>query len=274
MISKTNSYVCIIIGLQDKGSMVLKLKKEVKETLENLLANHFDAKFTKSIDTAKEFILKAVSKKTVVGIGDSATIRQIGILEELEKRGRKVLNPFSRKLTTDASLTWVRDDISRKIFSCDMLVVGSNAVTVDGKLVNIDAVGNRVASMIFGPRRVFVVVGRNKIVKDVEEALYRIKNVIAPFHARVKEFATPCAKTGRCADCNVSKRICSVTTIMEKKPWRTDMTVILIDEDLGLGWDETWPKERIDQIKSNYERVTWVFASATTPQTFRGNKLN
>jgi len=237
----------------------------VEETLKNLLANKFDAKFAETVEAAKDMVLNAVSKDAVVGIGDSATIRQLGILEELEARGNRVLNPFSRELTTDPSLTKVRDDISRRIFSCDVFVVGTNAVTVDGKLVNIDAVGNRVAAMIFGPMKVFVVVGRNKIVKDDEEAVYRIKNVIAPFHARVKEFATPCAKTGKCVDCDSAKRICSVTTIMEKKPWRTDMTVIIVDEDLGLGWDEAWPMERINRIKSNYERVTWVFASAKTP---------
>ena len=79
--------------------------------------------------------------------------------------------------------TLVRDNISRQIFSCDIHVAGTNAVTIDGKLVNIDAVGNRVGSMFFGPKRVFIVVGKNKIVKNIDEALYRIKNLIAPFHA-------------------------------------------------------------------------------------------
>jgi len=158
----------------------------------------------------------------------------------------------------------VRDNISRRIFSCDVLVTGTNAVTRDGKLVNIDAVGNRVASMTFGPRRVFVIAGKNKIVKNVDEALYRIKNLIAPFHARTKEFATPCAQTGKCSDCNAARRICNITSILEKRPWRTDMTIVLVDEDLGLSWDEAWSSERIDKIKSGYESVTWVFASAKT----------
>jgi hypothetical protein len=253
----------ILEGGKDKQlKLVLTLDKELIETLKNLSANNFDANFAANVDACRELVLKAVPFDAVVGIGDSATIRQIGILEELEKRGIIVLNPFSRELTTDPSKTVARDGISRDIFSCDILVVGTNAVTVDGKLVNIDAVGNRVASMIFGPRKVFIVMGRNKIVKNVEEALHRIKNVIAPFHAKVKEFPTPCAKTGRCVDCNSPKRICGVTTIMEKKPWRTEIAVILVEEDLGLAWDEAWPKERIDRIKSNYEKVTWVFASA------------
>lgn len=234
----------------------------MEDTLKNLLANNFDAKLAENNNTVKKIVLSSISKNAIVGVGDSATIRQIGIVEELEKRGIRVLNPFSRELTIDAAKTMVRDDISRQIFLCDVLVSGTNAVTVDGKLVNIDAVGNRVASMIFGPRKVIVVAGRNKIVKDVDEALYSIKNLIAPFHARTKGFATPCAQTGKCSDCSAPKRICSVISIIEKRPWRTEISVILVNEDLGLGWDETWPEDRILKTKSNYEKVTWVFASA------------
>jgi len=236
----------------------------MEETLKNLLANNFEAKFAENRDAVKQIVLSSISKDVIVGVGDSATVRQLEIVEELEKKGIKVLNPFSRELTTDPAKTMVRDNISRRIFSCDVLVCGTNAVTRDGKLVNIDAVGNRVASMIFGPRRVFIIAGKNKIVKDVDEALYRIKNLIAPFHARTKGFATPCAQTGKCSDCSAPKRICSVTSIVERRPWRTEISVILVDEDLGLSWDETWPEDRINRIKSNYEKVTWVFASAKT----------
>jgi hypothetical protein len=240
------------------------LNAQIEETLKNLLANNFEAKFAENRDAVKQIVVGSISKNAIVGIGDSATIRQIGIVDYLEKRGIVVLNPFSREMTTDPAKTMARDDISRRIFSCDFLVGGTNAVTIDGKLVNIDAVGNRVASMIFGPRKVFIIAGKNKIVKDVDEALYRIKNIIAPYHARTKGFATPCAQSGKCSDCNALRRICSVTSIIEKKPWRTEVSVILVDEDLGLSWDETWPEDRIRKIKSNYEKVTWVFASAKT----------
>jgi hypothetical protein len=242
-----------------------ELNDHVEEALSSLLANNFDARFAENVTAVKKIILGSISKEAIVGVGDSATVRQIGIIEELEKKGITVLNPFSRELTTDPAKTLSRDNVSRQIFSCDVLVVGTNTVTTDGKLVNIDAVGNRVASMVFGPRKVFVVAGRNKIVKDVNEALFRIKNVIAPYHARTKGFATPCAQTGRCSNCSAPKRVCSVTTIIEKKPWRTDISVILVNGDLGLSWDETWPQERIGRIKSNYEHATWVLASAKTP---------
>lgn len=236
----------------------------MEETLKNLVANNFEAKLADNSNTVKKIVLNSISKNAIVGVGDSSTVRQIGIVEELEKRGIRVLNPFSREFTIDPAKTIVRDDISRQIFSCDVLVSGTNAVTMDGKLVNIDAVGNRVASMIFGPKKVFITIGRNKIVKDVEDALYRIKNIIAPFHAKTKRFATPCAQTGKCSDCCAPKRICSVISIIEKRPWRTEVSVILVNEDLGLSWDETWPEDRILKIKSNYEKVTWVFESAKT----------
>lgn len=234
----------------------------LEEILKSLRANNFDAKLAENRSAVKTIILNAVSTDMVVGITDSATVRQIEIEEDLKRLGTIVLNPFTKELTTDLSKTMLRDSISRQVFSCDVLLTGTNAITMDGKLVNTDAVGNRVASMIFGPRKVIIIAGKNKIVKNVDEALKRIKNVIAPFHAKTKQFATPCAKTGKCSDCNAHKRICNVTSIVEKKPWRTDMTVILVNDDLGLGWDETWSRQRIERIKGAYERETWVFASA------------
>lgn len=242
----------------------VELAAQMEETARNLVANNFGVKIAEDRDAVKKIVLGSISKDAIVGIGDSATVRQIGIIEELERKGIKVLNPFLKELTTDPTKTMVRDDISRRIFSCNVFVSGTNAVTKDGKLVNIDAVGNRVASMVFGPRKVLIVAGKNKIVKDVDEALYRIKNLIAPFHARTKGFATPCVHTGKCSNCSAPKRICSVISIIEKRPWRTQISIILVNEDLGLSWDETWPEDRIHRIKSNYERVTWVFRSTET----------
>ena len=240
------------------------LDAQIEETLKNLLANNFEVQFAEDKDAVKHIVLGSISRDVIVGVGDSATVRQLAIVEEFDKKAVRVLNPFSSELTRDPAKAAVRDDISRQIFSCDVLVSGTNAVTSDGKLVNIDAVGNRVASMIFGPKKVFIIAGKNKIVKDIDEAFYRIKNIIAPFHAKTKGFATPCAKTGKCGSCNAPKRICNVISIIEKRPWRTQISVILVNEDLGLSWDATWPEDRIRRIKSNYEKVTWVFASAKT----------
>jgi len=185
------------------------------------------------------------------------TLRQIGILDNLKSRGTVTLNPFAKEVIRNKSKSITRRELTRRISTTDVFIASTNAVTLDGKLVNIDSVGNRVAAMIFGPKNVIIVVGKNKIVKDVEEALYRIKNVIAPYHAKTKKIPTPCAITGKCINCSVVRRICNVITILEKKPRGNDTTVILVNEDLGLSWDESWDPKRINKIKSRYQQVTW-----------------
>ena len=145
---------------------------QIERALKNLRANNFVVQFAKSSEVAEEIILNMISKDAVVGVGDSATLRQIGIFKELERRGTRILNPFSRKLTTDPSKREVRHEMSKRVLRCDVLITGTNAITANGKLVNIDAVGNRVAAMIFGPKKVIIVVGRNKIVKNQRGILW------------------------------------------------------------------------------------------------------
>jgi hypothetical protein len=229
----------------------------LKATIKALEANNFEAKLAENRGEALKLILDLIPRDAVVGIGDSATIRQISILEELLKKENSIINPFIDEYMIDKPQ--LRGDVQRKALMSDVFITGSNAITFDGKIVSVDMVGNRVAGMIFGPKRVITIVGRNKIVKNVDEALLRIKNIIAPYHAFRKKFKTPCATTGMCSDCNSPQRICNVTVILDKKPRRIDSTVVIINEDLGLSWDETWPRERIERIKTNYDKVTWIF---------------
>jgi hypothetical protein len=104
----------------------------------------------------------------------------------------------------------------------------------DGEPVNIDWAGNRVNSTIFGPGRVIFVAGYNKIVEDVQEAIKRIKNVVAPLNARRLNIDVPYAKLGQCVDCNSPNRICRVVVIHERKPSLTDILIILVGEELGF----------------------------------------
>lgn len=231
------------------------MDEKIKRTLYSLKANRFNALFADNSETAKKIILSMVQDDDVVGIGDSATLRQIGIIPELEDRKIVTKNPFDRELIRDKSKSTIRRKMQREISTCDVFLVSSNAVTLDGKIVNIDMVGNRVAPMIFGPKKVVAIVSRNKIVGDVKEALYRIKQVIAPYHAKKMGSNTPCSINGICSDCFSDQRICNVTTVLDKKPAFTDFTIIMIDEDLGLGWNENWSQERINGIKTNYYKV-------------------
>ena len=137
-----------------------------------------------------------------------------------------------------------RRRMQREAFLSDIFLTGTNAVTLDGKLVNIDGLGNRVAAMIFGPQKVIVVAGVNKIVKDENQALERIRQFAAPINARRHytqhnrpEFSDlPCVRTGKCVDCNHKWRICHFTVIIEGAWFQEEArtNVVLVGEELGI----------------------------------------
>ena len=143
-------------------------------------------------------------------------------------------------------------------------MTGTNALTQDGRLVNVDAVGNRVAGMFWGHPLSIIIVGRNKICRDLDEAFHRIRHVIAPNHFKIRaslggrKRETPCVVTGECHDCRAKDRGCNIFTVIESKPSQTNLNVILVNQDLGLGWDPSWPKERIAAIAEGYKKLVSV----------------
>ncbi|MCJ7771480.1 lactate utilization protein [Candidatus Bathyarchaeota archaeon] len=236
---------------------MVEINETVRMTLAALERNNFEAKSVENREEATKLILSLIPQDAVIGIGDSVTIKQISVLDELSKRGNRVINPFTDEFTIDKPQ--LRAQTQREALMTDVFITSANAITLNGKIVNVDMVGNRVAGTIFGPKRTIIVVGRNKIVNSVEEALYRIKNIIAPYHAQRKRFKTPCATTGVCSDCSSPQRICNITVILDKKPRRIESTVVVVNEDLGLSWNETWPRERVNEIKTNYHEYTGLF---------------
>ena len=122
----------------------------------------------------------------------------------------------------------------RRSLLVDFFITGTNAVTEDGQLVNLDMLGNRVAALTFGPRHVVVLLGRNKIVPSLEEAMFRVKNIAAPANAMRLDKKTPCVKTSYCEECKSPERICNTWTITEKSFPKGRVRVVLINQDLGL----------------------------------------
>jgi hypothetical protein len=114
-------------------------------------------------------------------------------------------------------------------------------------------------------KQVILLVGANKIVRDLGEALERVQKVISPYHAKYLGLSTPCAATGECSDCNSPQRICNITTIISKKPPLVDFLIVLVGEDLGLGWDPEWPKERIEKIAAAYRTEIEKFRASLPP---------
>jgi len=219
---------------------------DIEIVVKSLKANHFSpVQFVENADTAIEAVVDIIPPDATIRFAGSMSIRQMGLVEQLTRRGIKDIDStVPREFTID----------ERRHLLPDILLCSSNAVTLDGKLVNTDGIGNRVASMIFGPKKVILVIGKNKIVRDIDEAFDRIKNVIAPYHAVNLGRKPPCVTRGRCTDCKSPERICNVTTVIEKKPTFTDIAIVLVGEDLGLGWDPAWPEERKERIASVYRK--------------------
>jgi len=243
-----------------------QINQDIETTLEALRSRGLDARFAENRQVARKMIVDLVQENWIVGCGDSTTIRSLGVLQDLMDMGNRVLNPFVKpKIMRKKPAMLPLSVMKQTAHGCDVFLASSNAVTMDGKLVNIDGGGMRVTGMVFGPLLSIIVVGRNKIVKDVNAALYRIKNVIAPAHAKTigPDWGFPCVPSGKCVEpetlCAPGRmRICNIVVILESKPAvpDTNFVAILVDDDLGLGWDPTWPKERIDKIYAEYKEFT------------------
>lgn len=199
------------------------------KVVEALQKNHFTASYVNTKEEALEKLTAMISKDATVGIAGSATLKEVGIDTLLEERGNTVFNHNKPGLSPEVSL-----DLRRKQLTCDVFLTSTNALTLNGELVNVDGSGNRVAAMIFGPKKVIVVAGINKIATNVEAAMDRIELYAAPINNKRLNRPNPCTVTGECMDCQGPTRICNVTTVMHKKPGTSDIEVIIIGESLGF----------------------------------------
>ena len=202
------------------------MNESVKKTIEALEKHNMKASYFDDSETAVSYLMDKIEDRATVGIGGSMTVYSLGIPQKLIERGNKVY--FHWLESTPEGMDYARD----KAEKADVYLSSTNALTEDGKLVNIDGLGNRVASMIYGPKKVFVLCGVNKITKDLDAALKRIKENTYK-NARRLKLDTPCAHTEKCNDCNSPQRMCSVTTIIERRPYKTEFEVIIIGKELG-----------------------------------------
>ena len=181
-------------------------------------------------DTAQEAKTAAIAiiGNKSVGIGGSATVRDMKLAEALQANGNAV---YWHWLVAKEAKQAARD----KALTADVYMCSTNALTTDGRLVNIDGTGNRAAGLIYGPHEVVVILGKNKIVSGLDEAIERIKRAACPTNARRLGLDTPCAKTDKCYDCRTTARMCNVTFILEAptRPVKA-FHVLIVKEDLGL----------------------------------------
>ncbi|SMD08132.1 lactate utilization protein [Sporomusa malonica] len=199
------------------------------KVVEALQKNNFTASYVNTKQEALDKLAALIPGDAAVGIGGSWTIKEVGIDTLLVERGNTVYNHNIPGLSPEESLA-----LRRKQMTCDIFLTGTNALTLKGELVNVDGAGNRVAAMIFGPKKVIVITGINKIVTDVTAAMERIELFAAPINNKRLNRPNPCTVTGECMDCQGPTRICNVTTVMHKKPAVTDVEILIIGEELGF----------------------------------------
>ena len=203
---------------------------DLKKSLE---ANNFEVHLAADTDDAKKIVLEEILPKIEakrVSWGGSMTFVATGLYHLLrDNPDFDVIDTYDQTLSMEESM-----ERRRQSLMADLYFVGSNAVIETGNLVNLDMLGNRVAALTFGPKQVIVLVGRNKIVPDLEDAMFRIKNYAAPVNAARLDKKTPCVKTSVCDECKSPDRICNTWTITEKSFPKGRVKIVLINQDLGF----------------------------------------
>jgi len=203
-------------------------RKRSKITIDALKTNGYEANYVDNSKEALNKILSFIPKDATIGIGGSVTVREIGLVEALQKQGNIIFADWGESLSREEKIARRRAGLTS-----DVYLTSSNAITMNGQLVNIDGTGNRVAAMIFGPKKTIIVAGANKIVDTLEEAFARIRNIAGPLNGERLNLNTPCALTGKCTDCQTPQRMCKVSVVMERKPNLSDITILLVGENLG-----------------------------------------
>ncbi len=206
---------------------------KLKSLKENLEGNYFEVFLADTAEDAKNIalndILPMLDFKSV-SWGGSMSFVGTGLFHALKDReDLEVLNTFDKKLSFDEMM-----ELRRRSLMVDLFITGTNAVTEAGQLVNLDMIGNRVAAIMWGPEHVLLIIGRNKVCSDLEDAMYRIKNYAAPVNTMNLDKKTPCKTTGICHDCDSPDRICNYWTITEKSFVKKRIKIILVNEDLGF----------------------------------------
>lgn len=205
---------------------VMDLK--VKKTIEGLQKNHMNGYHVKNAEEIINIIDGILNQGDTISCGGSMTLFETGIIKYMRSGKYNFLDRYEPGLTHEDI-----NKIYRDTFSADAFFTSSNAITEDGKLYNVDGRGNRVAAMLFGPKKVFVIVGTNKIVRTIDEAVERNKTMSAPSNAVRLNKNTPCTRTGYCLNCSSEERICNEYTVIANQMDKDRIHVFILDDDFG-----------------------------------------
>jgi len=200
-----------------------------KRVIKNLNRNQFNASYFDNASDAAEYIYTQITPGMKVAFGGSMTVRMMKLREKAKSLGAILIDHGNPELTDEEKLETMRQELTS-----DLFISSSNAITIDGTLVNVDGYGNRVAAMIFGPKKVIIVAGINKIANSEKAAFERIEQLAGPQNMKRLDRETPCTEDGICHNCNSIARGCRAYTIIRRRPAYTPMDVLIIGEDMGM----------------------------------------
>lgn len=201
---------------------------KIEYLIQSLSARNIDGYFFETFDEAKLSVKEMIPIDACIGIGNSVTLKNMKISNELNNRGNIVYDKTLAKSKEESI------KLKRKSLLTDWYITGTNAISLEGHLVNMDHSGNRVAAMLYGPNNVIVIVGINKIAKTLDEAIYRVRNIASPQNARRAGFNPPCVDLNKCTDCRSSERVCNNLVIIEGQNDKDRMKVFIVNENDGF----------------------------------------
>ena len=185
--------------------------------------------YAESLQQAKEKVLEIIPEGSSIALGGSVTIEEMGLIDVFRNGYYKLFDRYDKTLTNEQ-----RIELLRQSLLADYLITSTNAITKNGELVNVDCSGNRVSAMIFGPKKVIIIAGVNKIVDTIEDAMKRLKK-IGPLNAKRNNHKTPCTETGYCMDCQIKARMCNYITIINHgMKFEGRINIILVPEFIGF----------------------------------------
>jgi len=199
------------------------------KTVEALRKNRFEATFLETRDETANAVIEMISPGMEVAFGGSQTAKQLNLQQMVIDKGATILDHNATGLSDEQKM-----EVMRRQQICDVFICSSNAISLQGELFNIDGNGNRVAAMAFGPRRVIVIAGVNKLVADEEAAWQRIRTIAAPINFKRLNRPNPCTKQGVCMNCNLPTRGCNIYVATRRKPPMMDFSVFIVNDSMGF----------------------------------------
>lgn len=199
------------------------------KTVDALRKNRFDATFFETRGETANAVMQMIKPGMEVAFGGSQSAKQLNLQQLVSDKGANILDHNAAGLSDEQKL-----EVMRRQQVCDVFICSSNAISLQGELFNIDGHGNRVAAMAFGPRRVIVIAGVNKLVADEEAAWQRIRTIAAPINFKRLNRPNPCTKQGICMDCNLPTRGCNIYVATRRKPPMMDFSVFIVNDSLGF----------------------------------------